>query len=86
MSGGYSKDANSIYQYNKKIKNADPATFTVVKRRGFAYDKNYLYFGDKKVKIDYKTFDINFDKRLYQDKDYTYTFTGNRKIIKTRKK
>lgn len=88
---GYSKDTNNVYWYDTKIDNADLETFTVVERPGrpythaFAYDKNYLYYLHfEKVAIDYETFEVNRDKEIYRDKNFTYTL--EREIVKTKKK
>ena len=39
----YSKDKNSVYFLDRKIENANPETFEIIKESLYAKDKNLVY-------------------------------------------
>lgn len=83
----YSKDNNGAYRENRKLEGADPQTFTVVEMYldpDYAYDKNYLYCGSTKRKIDFETFVVDHQTKRCMDKNYHYTMTHN--TIRTRER
>lgn len=80
----YSKDANTVYCFNRVVRNADPKTFAVLKY-GYAIDNNGVYYKDKLLSeadtktfvvldepiesLDAKSFDSRIEKGLYHAED-----------------
>ncbi|MEI6891851.1 MAG: DKNYY domain-containing protein [Pontiella sp.] len=78
MNGFYSTDKNNVYWMGKKLKGANPSTFSHVSR-SYYKDKNSVYHFDKKRKdIDAKTFQEIIFKGITTDyyKDKNKVFIG----------
>lgn len=74
----YSRDSTKVFFRNCEIEGADLKTFAAIYTGGyydFAYDCNYLYFYNDKVKIDFETFEHNGYSRI-EDKNNLYGLNG----------
>ena len=71
LGSGYSKDKNSVYLLNYKIKGADPKTFEYVVGV-YSKDKNKIFYADKEIKkADFETFEI-INVSYSKDKSHVY--------------
>lgn len=78
ISGGYSKDKNSVYYIGKKIDGADPKNFKVLKDYIFTDEKNVYLYGEKKEEIDLQTLKFfDNDSSYFFDKNNIY-FQGDK--------
>lgn len=69
----YSKDKNNVYLFgDRKIANADPATFTLISEESYAKDKSHIFYYDNILKdADLATFEL-LDNEYSRDKNSVY--------------
>jgi hypothetical protein len=82
MGGGYVKDKDKVYFFNREIEEADPATFECVTSGIYFKDKNHVYYETAILKdADPSTFkNIGIESPYAYDQNYYYkndTIIGN---------